>query len=159
MSDIFANVYGVELLCTHQPTISKAALLDSLSRYCPGVEPLGDSESSPFGFVQTAHCLRFADGDAPAQILVMETDKAMPLEQLEPGLQQAWDFRGARGAVAGCTATVIVTDMMASGLGHRERIDVFQRSLRGGARVRAVRGDSMATVGTHRRPRRLDGSI
>lgn len=131
MSDVFAITYGVQLLCSVPPTFSKPKLLASLGRYCPGVAPLGEMDSSSLAFVHPSHPVILADTTLPAQTLIAEADEPVRATELQSALAQAWDFPGAREAVADVKATVLVTDLMTSTLDHRERLDLFQRALRG----------------------------
>lgn len=131
MSDVFAITYGVELLCAGPTAISKPELLASLSRYCPGVAPLGEMSSSSLAFIHPSHPVTLADAALPAQTFVAEADQPVHATELEFGLQQAWDFPDAREAVANVKATVLVTDLMTATLDYRERLDLFQRALRG----------------------------
>lgn len=132
MSEVFAITYGVELLCARRPTLSKTALLTSLSRYCPGVLPLdGKTDSSSFSFVHPAHTVELADASLPAQTFIAQADAPVAHSDFGAALEQAWDFPGARAAVAHVESTVLVTDLMTSTLDHRERLDLFQRALRG----------------------------
>lgn len=128
----FATTYGVELLCATAPSLEKRALAAALRRYCPGAEPLdGDLDSSLLAFVHSDHLVRLEDGAVPAQTLIAASDEPFESTRIEGSLQQSWSFPEARAVVAGCTASVIVTDLMSSPLDPRERLDLFQRVLRG----------------------------
>jgi hypothetical protein len=127
----FANTYGVELLCDRAPVIAKAALLQHLQKRCPGAEPLDrDPESSSLSFVHPQHPIQLSDARLAAQTLVAVADKPLTAETLAAALEQTWDFESAREAIAGCTSSVLVTDFMSRSLEYRERLDLFQRSLR-----------------------------
>ncbi len=129
MADVFARTYGVELLCRAVPSIAKPTLLRHLQALCPGVEPL-DPESSLLGFVHPGHPVQLADARIAAQTFVAVSEKPLEASAFGAALDQTWDFEGARGAVAGSEAAVLVTDLMSSGLDHRERLGLFQRALR-----------------------------
>ncbi len=74
--DVFANIYAVELLCSRQPAVSKTALLHSLSKRCPGVEPLDPDLSSPLvSFVHPAYPVTLGAKSLPAQTFVGVSDK------------------------------------------------------------------------------------
>ena len=130
MSDGFALAYGVELLCTEAPVISKARLLASLEARCPGVAPLdGKTDSELLSFVHPAHMVKFADGELPAQTLVAVSEEPPNPERLKPALQQTYAFDSAQAAIDNSAATVVVTDMMCLGMLYEERLDLFQHAL------------------------------
>jgi hypothetical protein len=130
MSEIFARTYGVELLCSQPPQIPRDVLLAHLQRRCPGAQPLDpDPQATSLTFVHPTHLVQLQDGQIPAQTFVAISPQP-PSADYQPAVQQAWDFKEAAAAVARCQATVLVSDMMSSGLDHRERLDLFQRALR-----------------------------
>lgn len=130
VSEVFARTYGVEMLCSQPPSIPKATLLAHLQRRCPAAEPLdGDPSSASLTFIHPTHVVRLQDGSIPAQTFVAIANQP-PAGDYASAIQQAWDYPDAAGAVSRCQATVLVSDMMSSGLDHRERLDLFQRALR-----------------------------
>lgn len=129
MTGVFAITYGVELLCTSTPTLTKPPLLASLSRYCPGVEPM-DPPSDFLGFAHPMHRCVLVDADLPAQTIVMVSDRPPDLARLETGLQQAWDLADAHERVHRSASSVLVTDLMSSGLPYRERVELLQGAVR-----------------------------
>ena len=126
------RTYGVELLCKTQPSIVKARLLAQLRLLCSDIEPLdGNEREGTLAFVHTRQLVSYRDGEAPAQAFVAITDRVPDAVALEPVIQQSWRLPGAADVVASCTYTVLVTDLMASGLAYQTRFDLFQRILRG----------------------------
>lgn len=131
-ADGFARTYGVELLCAERPAIDKRVLLGSLQRHCPAILPLDDhADSGPLAFIHPDHQVRYADGSVPAQVFVAVADGSLDPGMLEEALQQSWGFPEARARVASGRATVLVSDLMASGLPYRTRLALFQRALAG----------------------------
>lgn len=131
MSDVFARTYGVELLCSQVPSITKPTLLAHMQRRCPGAKPLDPNpQSSLLSFVHPEHPIQLKDARVAAQTFMVVGNQPVNAEQRRAALEQAWDFPAARDAVSRCQATVMVSDLMSSGLEHRERLDLFQRALR-----------------------------
>jgi len=132
MSDALARTYGVELIGRDRFTLDKASLLRALRRWCPGVEPLDhDEQAGVLAFVHQNHPIQLADARIAAQTFVAASDCTFSPAEVSGALEQTWDFDQAKGVLAGCTSSVLVTDLMSSSLGYRERIDVFQCALRG----------------------------
>ena len=132
MSGIFAATYGVELLCTEKPQVDKARLLASLRQHCPGVRPLdGKEDGGLLSFVHEDHPVQFKDRVLPAQTFMAVTDARLDPATYEASLQQSWSFPGARDAIAKCTSTFLVTDLMSAGLEYRERLRLFLAVLAG----------------------------
>src|SRR5262245_16797740 len=128
--DGFARTYNVELFCRSRPTIQKAVLLASLRKRCPGVQALDDApDTGPLAFFHPDHPVTLTDASIPAQTFVAVSDQPPDLAALEPALQQSWHFPAARDRLQGCTATVLVTDLMCSALPYQERLALFQAAL------------------------------
>jgi hypothetical protein len=128
--DGFRRAYGVELLYAIAPTIRKPQLLRALAKRCPAVEPLDrNRQEGLLAFVHPDHMIELKDATIPAQITVSPLERAPSGEAIESALQQSWDFPQARNVVAQCSAAVLVTDLMSSGLPYQERLDLFSRSL------------------------------
>jgi|SRR6185437_2411888 len=126
-----ANAYGVELICHHAPLIEKAALLRALRGRCPAAEPLdGNRESGSLAFVHPDHPILLTDRCIAAQSLIAVSDAQFDAASVSAALEQTWDFQSARSRLATCTATVLVSDFMTSGLPYRERIDLFHQTIR-----------------------------
>jgi len=130
--DGFASTYGVELLCVQRPTIAKRQLLAAMQRHCPTIAPLdGKPDSDILAFVQPNTLVEFKEGSLPAQLFMAVADKRLKVETLEPSLQQSWGFPQAREKVGRCKVTVLVSDLMTSGLEYRSRLSLFQNALAG----------------------------
>ncbi len=124
----FRPTYGVELLYAQAPLLSKPDLLRSLKKRCPRVEPLGESLEGPLAFVHPDHLIELKDATIPAQTIILASDDGIR-NDFTSALQQSWSFPDAQKAVARCNASVLVTDLMSSGLPYRERHDLFTRCL------------------------------
>jgi uncharacterized protein DUF4261 len=129
--DGFAHAYSIELLCESSPSITKPDLLRSLQQRCPGASPLdGTPESGLLAFIHPDHLVQYENGALPAQTLIALSDKPFDPALLQPAVQQSWSFPEAASVLQRCTAAVLVTDIMASGLEYRERLSLFQQVVR-----------------------------
>ena len=127
-----ARTYNVELFCKSDPAIDKRRLLAELRRHCPGIEPLDGKETGDsLAFVHTGHMVVYSDIKAPAQVLIAVVDKGPDIDKLKSAIQQSWKLEKAVDLLASCTHTILITDLMASGLEYQTRFDLFQRVLRG----------------------------
>lgn len=134
MDDGFARTYGVELLYAEAPRIDKMELLGRLRQYCGKVEPLDSGEDpSLLAFALLDHPAQYKDGAVPPQAVFIPLDKGKrpDSQEFEPAVQQTWDWPGARAAVEQCRATLLVTDMLASGLDYKTRLDLFHGMVTG----------------------------
>jgi hypothetical protein len=112
------------------PAVSKPHLLEALRRRCGRVDALdGNPQSDMLAFVHVDHAVQYRDGVMPAQFFVSGSPKPPDPRNLEPSLQQTWDWPGARAAAQQAGATLLVTDLMASGLELHTRLRLFQQSL------------------------------
>jgi Domain of unknown function (DUF4261) len=126
----FRATYGVELLYTKPPALNKRVLLAALAKRCPGATPLDSNEDSDLlAFVHPDHLVRYADAAVPAQTFIALAATAPRGEAIEAAIQQSWRFKDARTVVEACTASVIVTDVMSSGLPYQERLGLFTNAL------------------------------
>jgi hypothetical protein len=127
---MFAGTYGVELLCERLPQISKRHFFDTLKKRCPAVEPLdGNLDSDLLAFIHPDHLIEYSDGRIPAQSFIAVADQAPDMERLYPSIEQSWNFSGAMEQVQRCKASVLVSDLMASGMEYKTRLALFQKVL------------------------------
>lgn len=119
-----SGIYSVELLYKAAPSLDKSALLDRLQQHCGNVAPL-DLQSSLLAFAYLDHPVQYQNGSLPAQVLLTKADHPPTIEALAPALEQTWDWDEARQVVASCTASLLITDLMAAGLDHRARLALF----------------------------------
>ena len=128
----FAKTYGIELLYRQLPDLDRTAVLHSLRKRCPDVQPLDPTANDDLlAFVYPDHPVQLADATLAAQIFIAPTEKPETVDDLEPALQQSWDFPQALEAVSRTTKRVLFTDLMSSALPYQERLDIFTRSLLG----------------------------
>jgi len=122
----FAHAYGIELLYPERPVLNQAALVEIVSGRRSDIRLFdGDMQGGLVAFLYA--------GQPPDEIrgecLIAPGDPADALELDEPALEQSWRWPDARAAVAECQASVLVTDLLGTGLPHRERLALFQEVL------------------------------
>ena len=124
-----ASTYGVQLLCDTTPQIDKAKLLAAIRTRCPGAKFLDGNPNSGL--------LAFAHEDHPnqlgiaAQTLVAIADKPIQQASFKDAIRQSWSFAEATQTIAGAHASILVTDLMASGLKYADRLSLFHGALAG----------------------------
>ncbi|GKU25211.1 DUF4261 domain-containing protein [Clostridium folliculivorans] len=128
LPDCFARTYGVEIFTEKEPQIPVDEILRKLRWRCGNVE-LVANEDKLILFTFKDHVVQYSDGQGPAQIAVMITDKKIDMENLEMSFYQSWGWKDARSAVQKTAYTILVTDMMASGLDYTIRLELFQKTL------------------------------
>lgn len=128
LPDCFARTYGVEVFVENKPQIPVDELLSKLRRRCGNVE-LVANEDKLILFTFKDHVVQYSDGQGPAQIAIMITDKKIDMEKLEMSFYQSWGWKSARSAVQKTAYTILVTDMMAAGLDYTIRLELFQKTL------------------------------
>jgi hypothetical protein len=127
---MFANTYGVELLCEGLPQFSKRLLFENLKKRCPAVEPLdGSLDSDLFSFVHPDHLIEYSGSEIPAQTFIAVSDKEPDMEKLNPAIEQSWGFSGATEQIQRCTTSILVTDFLTRGLEYKTRLALFQKVL------------------------------
>jgi len=131
--DGFAQTYGVELLCEQPPIIARSELLESVRKYCPNAETMGDAETGlSFSFLHPDHPVGLAGSTVPAQTHVLiSNDPYSVAPELAEDLQQSWGFPDLAKVLSRCGWSLIVTDMMSSSLDPRTRLGLFQDVLAG----------------------------
>ncbi|GFZ33283.1 hypothetical protein CSC2_38090 [Clostridium zeae] len=128
LPNCFARTYGVEIFTENEPQIQVDELLIKLRRRCGDVE-LVTNKDELILFAYKDHIVQYSDGQGPAQIAVMITDKKINMEKLEMSFYQSWGWKDARSAAEKAAYTILVTDMMASGLDYTIRLELFQKTL------------------------------
>lgn len=125
----FAATYGVELLYADKPFFSTDKLLASIQEWFPQSELMSVSDTF-ISFVFKDHMIEYADGMLPAQIVIFLRDNVVELEQWKESFDQSWRWDEAQRVVAeNGRYSVLVTDMMSSGLPYPARIELFQKVL------------------------------
>jgi hypothetical protein len=124
------GMYSVDLLYRQPPALPTRTLLEALQARCPGLEPAGPDESPDMlAYVHTRHPVQYRGGRTPAQLLVIPGRRERDAVRIEDSIQQSWTQRNARELVAAAPHVVFVSDMMASGLPHKERLLLFLDAL------------------------------
>ena len=124
------STYGVELLYRSAPVIEKAAVYDALRARLPSIAPLDEeAKDGVLAFMHRDAIVSYEDGDAPAQLLVQPMNQAPRGPVIESALQQSWNWPEARDVVSTCNASVIVTDVLAAGLPHRQRFHLISNAI------------------------------
>jgi hypothetical protein len=124
----FAKVYAVELLCEMPPKIEPQELLGRLRDRVGAVgfvDPNAQTAGLNFHFPQ--HRTGFKGDSVPAQCVVGLSPRPVDDRFLTAALDQSWDWKEARAAVAIHRVSVVVSDLLAAGLPYKERLDLFQQ--------------------------------
>jgi hypothetical protein len=124
--DLIGHAYLVELLCKARPNLDRGALLAALQRHCPGARALDDDPVDGLHCVHPDHPVTYAEATLPAQTLFAERDTPLDLRSYEAALRQSWHFPQARERLSGCSAAVVVSDLMATPLERHRRLELFQ---------------------------------
>lgn len=123
----FAGTYGVELMLEQKPSIDKAKLLVALNQN-EKVEAL-DEKSDLLAFTYPEYSIQHKDAAIPPQFLVAVAEQPLDVERIRASVEQSWDWSEAKNAVERCYATVLVTDLLSSGLEYQTRLHLFHNSL------------------------------
>jgi hypothetical protein len=119
--------YGVELLYEQAPDLGAM----EVSQAIQAQQPKSDVHLNE-GSIHVFHkdsIVRFKDGSAPAQTMILRTDAMVDAGRLRPAIEQSWDWQDASATVARCRHQVLVTDLMSSGLDYKKRLEVFEQTL------------------------------
>ena len=132
MSAGFANVYAVELLCETPPPLLAGDILPCV-RDRVGAAALVDPDATAGGLNLHFPQVRvpFKGESVPVQCVIGLLNHPVDERFLTAALDQSWDWPEARAAVADHRCSVVVSDLLASGLPYRERLDLFQNVLLG----------------------------
>jgi hypothetical protein len=117
------NAYMVQLLCDGETAaLPRAATLAALARRCGDVEGLPEHDGEQLvGFAFNAHA---ADGAPPPMATIAEAPPPND-DALAPVLEQTWDWPEAGDVARRMTRSILVSDMMATGLPPEERLSLF----------------------------------
>ena len=100
------------------PDLADPALLAALRQSAPGTEAQQDSITVPFG-----------SGEPPLITVIMAATRLGEHGKQRPDVSQTWDWAEAESSVARCSASVLVTEMMAEGWSPQDRVSALTRSL------------------------------
>ncbi|MEM6572105.1 MAG: DUF4261 domain-containing protein [Planctomycetota bacterium] len=117
----------VELAYPSRPDLRVADVAQRASELLG--EPLdvqGDDASQSVSLWHRAHPIRYADGkEAPPSTTLLHSDQGCAPEQYAEEIQQSWATEDPAALLAGSRHSVLVTEMMASGLPPVERLRLF----------------------------------
>ncbi|MEK8126651.1 DUF4261 domain-containing protein [Paenibacillus filicis] len=144
----FAGVYAVELKYRQKPKLDREALYRKMELYTgkighpeqsgeevPGLavwEPNEAGEADQENLLHFFHLnymLSYAEGELPAQTSLMPMDNR-PASDYETAIQQSWHWQEAAQTVSECSHSLLLVDMMASGLEPQARLRLFSGALR-----------------------------
>lgn len=141
----FATIYAVELKYKKPPKLDRNLLFEKMELYTGKVErPEADGEAAPalavweayeadkelmLHFFHLNYMVEFSDAEMPAQTSLMNMDNRPP-EDYETAIQQSWHWQEADQTVSECSHSLLLTDMMASGLEPKARLQLMTGALR-----------------------------
>ncbi|MGZ9586518.1 DUF4261 domain-containing protein [Paenibacillus marinisediminis] len=140
----FARVYGVELKYKQPPKLDRNMLYEKMELYTGKVdrgehhtdaeglavwEANSEEDQNLLHFFHLNYMVEFTDGEMPAQTSLMDTE-SRPVTDYETAIQQSWHWQEAAQVVSDCEHSLLLIDMMASGLDPKSRLQLFTGSLR-----------------------------
>lgn len=138
----FARVYGVELKYKQPPKLDRNMLYEKMERYTGKVDRKEQQNPDTAGlavweannqellhFFHLNYMVEYAQGEMPAQTSLVDTE-SRPVTDYETAIQQSWHWREAAQVVSECEHSLLLIDMMASGLDPKSRLQLFTGSLR-----------------------------
>ena len=143
----FARVYAVELKYRQKPVLDRKVLYEKMEQYTGKLAPENaktdkpglavweadrqeDSEDADLlHFFHMNYAVTYAEGEMPAQTSIMDCEHR-PASDYAAAVQQSWHWQDAGRALEECSHSLLLIDMMASGLDPRERLELFTGALR-----------------------------
>ncbi len=122
----FSRIYGVELFYETPPSATKEQWLEVVKKRSPDLAPVAGAHRGP-GSAST-RIIRAARQRA-ARSLTPAPSQRPDLAAFETVLRQSWRWPQAAEVLPRCRGAVLVTDLMAAGLHHLERLVLFERVL------------------------------
>ena len=129
MRDKLSHTYSVQLLYKTPPHIDGNKLLNELCKHCGSVDRLGDKDNF-YLYAFPEYAIQYKDAKVPPQIFLAFPDIGKNEINLEDALQQSWSWPEARKIASACPIHLLLTDMMASGLDQKARLDLFHCALK-----------------------------
>lgn len=128
VADAFVATYNVEFYMEEELIIPESKLLENIKKYCGNVEIISKQETTiTFGFLD--HILEYKNATVPVGIMISLGHKGLDREKLKRSLEQSWNYDNDKKSIEKCKFTISVTDIMAIGLEHTKRIELFQKTL------------------------------
>ncbi|OPA73482.1 hypothetical protein BVG16_28675 [Paenibacillus selenitireducens] len=140
----FARVYAVELKYKQLPKLDRNMLYEKMELYTGKVdrgehhpdaaglavwEANNQEDQNLLHFFHLNYMVEFTEGEMPAQTSLMDTE-SRPDTDYETAIQQSWHWQEAAQVVNDCEHSLLLIDMMASGLDPKSRLQLFTGSLR-----------------------------
>ncbi|GAV15753.1 DUF4261 domain-containing protein [Paenibacillus sp. NAIST15-1] len=140
----FAQVYAVELKYKQPPMLDRNILYEKMELYTGKVdrgehhpdsaglavwEANSQEDQNLLHFFHLNYMVEYTEGEMPAQTSLMDTE-SRPVADYESAIQQSWHWREAAQVVSDCEHSLLLIDMMASGLDPKSRLQLFTGSLR-----------------------------
>lgn len=141
----FARVYSVELLYREKPQIDRELIYANMQRYTGNLDrpnsektELGDiavweanekTEHDLLHFFHLNYMVQYEEGELPSQTSLMDS-KYQLSEKYNTALEQSWHWQEAEQTLQQCQHSLLLVDMMASGLEPQKRLELFTGALR-----------------------------
>lgn len=150
----FFDIYSAQLLYRTKPAIDRDTLYAKVQEYTGPLHTVLDdqgeeqealavweanptddpnAEADPrdhYHFFHLNHMVHYEDGDLPAQTVLMPSEMEPQAELYTTALQQSWHWQEASEVLQACDYELMLTDMMARGLPHQQRLQLFNQVLR-----------------------------
>lgn len=141
----FARVYAVELKYRQQPKLDRKLLYEKMERYTGKIDQAEQQEGEAarlavweanepdqdhmLHFFHLNYMVQYEDGEMPAQTSLMYMENR-PTTDYETAIQQSWHWQEAAQTLNECNYSLLLVDMMASGLEPKARLQLFTAALR-----------------------------
>lgn len=136
----FARVYSVELIYKEKPQIQRELLYDKMQRYTGKLdqpaeadmavwEPNENTSEDLLHFFHLNYMVQYAENGMPAQTSLMEAEFRSAADY-KTAIEQAWHWQEAEQTLQQCRHSLLLVDMMASGLDYKDRLTLFTGALR-----------------------------
>ncbi|OZB97619.1 DUF4261 domain-containing protein [Paenibacillus sp. XY044] len=139
----FSRVYAIELKYRQKPAIDRTRLYANMELYTGTTQQAGESERAGLAvwephesgpddllhFFHLNYMISYSEGEMPAQTSLMPVDNR-PEGDYATAVQQSWHWREAGEVMGGCGYTLLLTDLMASGLEPQDRLRLITGALR-----------------------------
>lgn len=128
VADGFAETYSIEFYMKENPIILETQLLENIKKYCGNVKIISNQDGNlTFGFMD--YILDYRNVSVPVTMMISISDEEPESERLRRSLEQSWNYDKDKESIKSCKFKVLVTDLMAIGLGYTKRVELFQKAL------------------------------
>lgn len=140
----FARVYSVELKYKEQPKLDRDLLYANMERHTGKLDrPERQKQAAGLAvweanekagkdllhFFHLNYMVQYAEGELPAQTSLMDIENRSAADYAT-AVQQSWHWRESEQTLQECTHSLLLVDMMASGLEPKTRLELFTGALR-----------------------------